>query len=85
MEILYESQGYGLKPDITRYEDKIWSEVEYPNSTNNRDPLLYKLYLYTIENTKSDIMKKKNFYTFLKKFYNYYLPNKEMPHDPGVK
>lgn len=85
MGILYESQGDGLKPAITRYEDEIYSEVEYPNSTNNKDPLLYKLYLYTIENTKSDTIKAKNFDAFLEKFYNCYLPNKDIPCDPGAK
>lgn len=85
MEILYESRGYGLKPDITRYENEIRSEVKYPNSTNNKDPLLYKLYLYTIENTKSDTMKANDFNAFLDEFYACYLPNKEMPHNSGVK
>lgn len=61
---------------LERKDEYIYAENNLPQTSNEKDALLYKLFLYTIQNTTDEEVKAFSFSEFLNIFISDFMPEK---------
>ena len=64
---------------LERKDEYIYAENNLPQTNNGEDALLYKLFLYTVQNTLDEQIKTYSFSDFLNIFISNFIPEKLPP------